>query len=392
MRVLPGKVESSTTGAAPMRGDFRYDDERHGPSSDPASPGHLLPQAGEGIARTAWVLSDGRAGHEVQSLGIAEALGLSPRLIRLAPRGLIAALAPFGPIDPREAKLLAPPYPDLVIACGRRTIPYLRHVKRASGGAVFTVYVNRPASRLGTADVIVAPRHDDLRGANVIAPLAPANRLTPQRLAEARATLDPRIAALPEPRVGLLIGGDSRHFRFSERDAARLLADVVAMLDQGWSVAATVSRRTPAGLVEALRKRLGDPHPTLADARATFSRAREKEARAFLWMGDGDNPYLSILAGSQALLVTADSVNMVAEAAATGAPVHVFEPEGGAAKIAAFLDALEQRGALRRWRGRLEHWRYEPLNETPAIAEEIARRYAAFHGSAPVLLHGPRAS
>ncbi|WP_018265690.1 mitochondrial fission ELM1 family protein [Methylosinus sp. LW4] len=375
--------------APPAGQDF---DERLGPSSDPVSRGHLLPQAGEGRARTAWVLSDGRAGHEVQSLGIAEALGLSPRLIRLAPRAFIAALAPFGPIDLREAKLLAPPYPDIAIACGRRTIPYLRHVKRASGGAVFTVYVNRPASGLGTADAIVAPRHDGLTGENVIAPLAPANRLTPQRLAEARAALDPRVATLPEPRVGLLIGGDSRHFRFSERDAERLLADVGAILDQGWSIAATVSRRTPAPLIEALRERLGGPHPTLADARATFSRAREKEARAFLWMGESENPYLSILAGAQALLVTADSVNMVAEAAATGAPIHVFEPEGGAAKIAAFLDALEQRGALRRWRGRLEHWRYEPLNETPAIAEEIARRFAAFHGAAPVLLHGSRAS
>ncbi|HEY8066406.1 MAG TPA: mitochondrial fission ELM1 family protein [Methylosinus sp.] len=375
---------------APPAGQYSH--ERHGPSSDPVSRGHLLPRAGEGRAQTAWVLSDGRAGHEAQSLGIADAIGLSPRLIRLAPHGLIAALAPFGPIDPREAKLFAPPYPDLVIACGRRTIPYLRHVKRASGGAVFTVYVNRPASGLGTADVIVAPRHDGLVGENVIAPLAPANRLTPQRLAEARGALDPRVAALPEPRVGLLIGGDSRHFRFSERDAERLLAAIGAMLDDGWNIAATVSRRTPARLVEALRARLGGAHPTLADARAAVSRARETETRAFLWAGDGENPYLSILAGSQALVVTADSVNMVAEAAATGAPVHVFEPEGGSAKIAAFLDALEQRGALRRWRGRLEHWRYEPLNETPAIAAEIARRYATFRQAAPVLLHGSRAS
>jgi len=369
--------------AAPPAG--QYFDERPGPSSDPASPGHLLPQAGEGRAprlrpASAWILSDGRAGHEVQSLGIAVALGLEPRLIRLVPRGLIAALAPFGPIDPREAKLLAPPYPDLVIACGRRTIPYLRHVKRASGGAVFTVYVNRPASGLGTADVIVAPRHDGLQGENVIAPLAPANRLTPQRLAAARAMLDPRVAALPEPRVGVLIGGDSRRFRYSARAAERLLAAVGALLDQGWSVAATVSRRTPAGLIEALRERLGGPHPTPLRG-ATLARAREKETRAFLWAGEGENLYLSILAGCEALLVTADSVNMVAEAAATGAPVHVFEPEGGAAKIAAFLDGLEDRGAVRRWRGRLEHWRYEPLNETRAIAAEIARRYALFRGA-----------
>jgi hypothetical protein len=73
---------------------------------------------------------------------------------------------------------------------------------------------------------------------------------------------------------------------------------------------------------------------------------------------------------------------MVAEAASTGAPVHVFAPDGGAAKIAAFLDGLEAHGAVRRWSGRPEYWRYEPLNETPSIAAEIARRYALFHGKA----------
>jgi hypothetical protein len=214
----------------------------------------------------------------------------------------------------------------------------------------------------------------------VIAPLAPPSRLTPEKLAEARAAPDPRVAALPEPRVGLLVGGDSRHFRFSDRDVAELAGIVEGLLAEGWSVAATVSRRTPERLAAALREALG-PHPTRL-RRATFSREREKETRgemrAFLWEGDGENPYLSILACSQALLVTADSVNMVGEAAGAGVPAHVFAPSGGAPKIAAFLDALEAQGAVRRWRGRLEHWRCEPLRETPAVAEAIGQAYVRF--------------
>jgi hypothetical protein len=368
---------------------------------------------GAGDIASAWILSDGRSGHEAQTLGLAEALGLRPRVIRLAPRGLFAAFSPFGPIDPRERGLVAPPFPDIVLACGRRTIPHLRHVKRASGGAVFTVYVNRPATGLRTADLIIAPRHDAFFGANVLTPPTPPVRVTPARLAAARAAPDPRIAALPAPVVGVLVGGDSRHFRFSQKDVAELATAVSGLMEEGWSIAATVSRRTPARLAEALRE-IATPSPTRGrrwpreagsdegpgrgqalstqpsrhgpSSDPTSSGhllphagegARPEAPRAFLWEGEGENPYFSILACSDALLVTGDSVNMASDAAATGAPVHVFAP-GGSPKLAAFLAGLESLGAVRRWAGRLEHWSYDAVDSTWELAESIARAYLRF--------------
>jgi hypothetical protein len=306
-----------------------------------------------------WIISDGFAGHEAQTLGIAQALGLEPQVRRIAPRALFAALAPFAPIDPRDLETIAPPYPDMAIAAGRRTIPYLRRVKRASRGRVFTVYVNAPAVGAGAADLIVAPRHDGYFAANVVAPVTPANRITPALLARLRKDPDPRVAALPKPRVALLIGGDNRHFRFTPADAGAL-ADIARKLAaQGAGLMASVSRRTPAGVATALRAAL-------------------EGAQCFLWDGTGDNPYFSMLANADHLIVTADSVNMVGEAAATGAPVHVFAPSGGHPKIAAYLEALEAHGAARPWRGELEEWRYEPLNSTPMIADAIASAYLTF--------------
>jgi mitochondrial fission protein ELM1 len=308
-----------------------------------------------------WVLSDGKAGHEAQTLGIARALGAPPQIRRVEPRKLFAALAPYGPIDPREAPAkrgspIAPPYPGVVIAAGRRTVPYLRQVRRASKGETFTVFVNDPKTGTSAADLIVAPRHDALEGENVIRPLTPANCITPSLLAAARRNPDSRIADLPTPRVALLIGGNSRHYRFMEGDAARLAEIARALIARGQSVMATTSRRTPAPVAQALRNAL-------------------QGAPAVLWDGAGKNPYLSMLATCETIVVTADSVNMLGEAATTGAPIYFYEPSGGHPKMTLYLEALAACGAARRWSAALEHWRYEPINSTPEIATAIARAY-----------------
>ena len=300
------------------------------------------------------VISDGLAGHDAQTIGIAEALGLTPDIRRVAPRGLYALLAPFGPPDPRDRDAFAPPYPDIAIAAGRRTIPALQRLKRASNGATFTVYVNAPATGLATADLIVAPLHDRLSGPNVIAPLTPPNRITPERLAAARAAPDPRVAALPCPRVAMLVGGLDRRLRFDVEAMAETHRIVRALLADGFSVMTTPSRRTPPLWRESLRDALWE------------------EPRGFFWKGDGENPYFSMLANADAILVTADSVNMIGEATATGAPVYAIRPKSPRRKIRDYLAALEGRGAIRDWSGTIEARTCARMNSTPMIAAAVA--------------------
>lgn len=322
-----------------------------------------------------WIFSDGKVGDEVQCLGIAEALGLLAEIRRVAPRPAYAWAMPYGPIDPREAagkpgSPLAPPFPDLAIAAGRRTVPYLRAVKRLSKGATFTAFIKDPYWSRRKMDLIVVPEHDRLAGKNVFATITPANRLHTWRLAAAWAAPDPQIATLPHPRVALILGGPSQHHRFENRDIGALKEIVAFVAQQGHALMVTPSRRTPAPLIEALAKTLAELPPDL-------------QGNILLWSGKGPNPYVSILAHADAIIVTGDSVNMVGEAVATGAPVHVYEPSGGHLKITAYLARLEALGAIRPWRGSLEDWRYPPLNATPLIAEEIARRYSVFRTRIP---------
>jgi len=306
---------------------------------------------------TAWILTDGKAGDEQPCIGVAEALGLSPAIRRVAPRPPFSWLMPWGPIDPREAPArpgspIAPPFPDLLIATGRRAVPYVRAVKAASGNRTFTVILKDPRTGPSAADLIWVPEHDGLRGPNVITTPTSPHRISAGRLAEARRDPDPRLASLPGRRVAVVAGGDSRHHRFSAGDIERFAGLVAQLAQSGVSLMITASRRTPAPLREALARLAAD-------------------GRGFFWDGTGENPYVPILALAEAVVVTADSANMVGEAAATGVPVLVFEPSGGHPKLRAFIAGLERHGAVKPFAGHLEAATYQPLDSTPRIAEAI---------------------
>lgn len=322
---------------------------------------------------TCWVITDGKIGDEVHCFGIAAALGLAPERRLVVPRAPWSWLAPYGPPGPRDwpgraGSPIAPPFPDIAIASGRRTVPYLRAVKRHSRGSTFTVFSKDPYRGNKTADVVYVPEHDRLRGDNVIATLTSPHRLTAQGFAAARRDPDPRLASLPAPRVAMVLGGPSGQYTFAARDAARLAAVTRTILDGGHSLMVTPSRRTPAFVTQAVVQ-------AAADAM--------RDGRAFVWNEEGDNPYLAILALADAILITGDSVNMIGESAMSGAPIHIVETSGGHPKMTWFIDRMVERGAARRWTGAIERFSYEPIDATPEIASGITRHYHAFRARQP---------
>ncbi|MCW6511146.1 mitochondrial fission ELM1 family protein [Lichenifustis flavocetrariae] len=320
------------------------------------------------VGTTSWVITDGKIGDEVHCFGIAEALGLSPERRLVEPRAPWSWMAPYGPVDwrdgpSRRSSPIAPPFPDIVIASGRRTVPYLLTVKRASRGRTFTVFSKDPYRGLKAADVIYVPEHDALRGDNVVTTLTSPHRLTAEGFKAARECPDIRLAPLQAPRVGFVLGGPSGQYKFKSEDAARLTGIAAQVLRNGYSVMVTPSRRTPDFVLAAFRETLG---PAL------------EEGRAFVWDGQGENPYMPILALSDAIVITGDSVNMIGEAAMSGVPIHIVESSGGHLKMTRFIDRMVEIGAARRWAGRIERFSYAPVDATPEIAEGVAARYHHF--------------
>jgi len=309
---------------------------------------------------TVWALHDGKIGMANQVRGLAEALDwpiTEKRVAIRAPWRYLPPslwLAPALALDPAGARL-EPPWPDIVIGCGRNSIVPARLVKRASGGRTFWVQVQDPRFARNEIDLIVAPRHDPAPGGNVFRTLGAVHRVTETKLAADKARWAPVFAALPRPLIAVLIGGDNNVYRLTEQSFGALCDRLVALAKSGVGLAITPSRRTADAQRAMLQKRLAD-------------------LPAYIWDGSGENPYFGMLGTADAILVTADSVSMISEAAATGKPVHIVELEGGSDKFARFHQAMREAGIIRPFNGTLETWHYTPLDDTARAAAEIRRR------------------
>ncbi|MGE4279484.1 MAG: mitochondrial fission ELM1 family protein [Magnetospirillum sp.] len=307
-----------------------------------------------------WVLADDRAGNVGQCLGVAEALG-RPFVVKDIRYAALAKLpnlvrgAGLMGVTPESRAALVAPWPQLVIAAGRRTAPVARWIKRQGGSRLVQIMDPGPGGR-AEFDLLAVPRHDGgLHGANVMEMTGAPHRVNAAKLAQAAEVWRPRFAALPRPWVGLIVGGDTRKRPFSPAMAADL-GRRVAALAQGGSILVTTSRRTSPAAEAAL-------FATIPEPRLTHS-----------WATGGDNPYFGLLALCDALVVTGDSVSMVSEACASPAPVYIYAPFGWVVAKHAHLHAdLYAQGYAKSLpdNGGLESWSHPPLNAACQVADAI---------------------
>jgi mitochondrial fission protein ELM1 len=287
---------------------------------------------------TLWVVSDGKPGHENQSLGLAEALGrqvtVTIHVIRLTPgESLLDRIRSAF----HQAKKL--PRPDLILGAGHTTHVALIALARRTGAPC--VVMMRPSLPAMFFDLCLVPLHD-LRGRageDVIATMGALNRVP---------------APADGPRDGrlMLIGGPSASHGWDGDAVLEAIGEILAASPGApWEL--TDSRRTPEGFRQALRERFPQltvfPHeetgPEWLPAR--LSRAGET------W-------------------VTEDSVSMIHEALSSGSkvgllPVPWKKPRG---RIARGLARLIVEGFVTTFRD----WReIRVLDHPPMVLREADR-------------------
>ncbi|GLK55322.1 hypothetical protein JOD31_000243 [Methylopila capsulata] len=332
----------------------------------------------------ALALSDGVAGHDRITLGVLTAIArrqaVETRRLALRARGggsrgwerLQARLMPFDRFWPgrfdapaeREGTVaqLASERFDLVVATGPSISAATIALARATRAR--SIYFGFPKLPiLAEFDVLLRPDPVRLRRGVVV--LRPSE-IDPDGLPPARRGADRR-------RVALLLGGTTKHHTFSEQDFAQLGALVRGLVDEGMEVVVSNSRRTPAAGFDRF---VAEMEPIGGAVRVIDFRSAGLMSNLEAYAAD-------------AVIVTADSMSMIAEAIAARRPTVVARPDGyrvprrDAAEIAvhvrrglafeADLSDLARMG----WVGRLD--RLSVLTEHPLdqLAEAIKRALPA---------------
>ena len=309
------------------------------------------------------ILTDGKIGDLVQCRGVSAALAEPANISEAVVKpGWITSLPlPYMPLSAvdRQSSFMNTDA-DMIIASGRRTVPYLRALKGRPGKSCFVVFLKDPTLHHDVADLIWAPEHDQLSKPNAISTPTSPHTLTKEKLTVARKSAASRFTEFGSPNIGLFLGGNTKSVSWPESSRQKLVA-TLKTLPKDTNVLVTASRRTPDALLSSVRIALEGFNSTIW--------ADEKT--------DGPNPYLEMLSWCDRLIVTGDSHNMVSEALVSGRPVHVFRPDDLHSKMHRFLDGLEATGLVQDISEGFDKAKGTPVDATPEICAEILRRYKA---------------
>jgi len=262
-----------------------------------------------------WLLCGNKAGDNNQLLALADALGWPYEIKRMVYQPYELLVGRFGAtlagIDRKHSAGLVPPWPDLILTAGRRNEPvalWIREKAAKAGHRVKIVHVGRPWAPLERFDLIVTtPQYFLPDATNILHLTLPLHRLTQQALQTEAQAWRAKVW-VPPPYIAVMVGGDSGPYPFDDNTAQRLGKEASELARQKEaSLLVTTSARTTESAAEALEQ------------------AIEVPAQVFRWRpGVNENPYLGFLALADEIIVTGDSMSMLAEACATGKPVHIF--------------------------------------------------------------------
>lgn len=310
--------------------------------------------------KTCWILTEGIAGTENQCLGVAEALGVTPVVKRIKLRFPWKQLSPWlgwghqHALTP-DSSTISAPWPDLLIASGRKSIGAALHIKKQNKNKTFLVQIQDPRFRNSSFDLIIVPQHDPSRGDNIFVTTSSLNRVTNQKIQSEIVKWSDKFINISKPCVAVLIGGNSRAHVMTTEKALLLSDQLYSLAEQGIGLLVTASRRT-------------------GEENSNILKSKLNHKNIYFWDGNGENPYFAFLGLANYIIVTEDSASMTSDALATGKPVYIAKLDGGTSRFDLMHRLLQEQGFTRPFTGALETWSYAPPNDTLKAAQEIERR------------------
>jgi mitochondrial fission protein ELM1 len=267
-----------------------------------------------------WILTGERQGDNRQLFALAEALCL-PYEAKPLTYNMLRHIGQFRGermlhLTRQSRRTLAPPWPDVVIGLGYENVPVSRYIRRRSGGRTRLVQIGNPRTAIDDIDlVITTPQYPKSQASNVLRLPFPIGN--PVQAATATREEEEWLRSFARPRRLVAVGGSTRQWKIDGAELGRAIRYLQGLsANDGGSVIAVTSRRTPPAIKRLLEERLMGERDAVVD---NFPR------------------FAVLLARCDECFVTADSVSMLSEAILSGKPVAMIP-------------------IARSLRGRIGHW------------------------------------
>ena len=290
-----------------------------------------------------WALTDGRPGSDNQTIAVAEKLGnYQNHRIEFGP----AADLPNFLLSTSDLGILTKlekPWPDLIIAAGRRLARVSRMIKKDSPTTKL-IQLMWPGTGAKDFNLIFAPEHDNLKPrANLITTIGAPNLMTQEVLKASAEKWQHRIP-IERPAIAMLVGN-------IKLDECQKLINMVNNLTGYLMI--TTSRRTNPEITEALETNI------------------HHQRYFHKWSSTAENPYLGFIALADFVIVTEDSTSMISEALTAGKPTYIFSCDTNE-KHKRFSASLINSNKACLFNGEnLQTYNYQPLNTLQMITQTI---------------------
>lgn len=238
-------------------------------------------------------------------------------------------------LDPDSYRALIGRAPDIVISCGSK-LSAVNHILSRQNNAKSVVIMRPSFPEIGRFDLVVMARHDrPPRRKNVVITEGALNLVNEKYLqGQAKAFRQLTHADDSKKTLGLLVGGDTKNFRLQEPSLKMVIKALKETAEESdGQVLVTTSRRTPQQIESQIKEEFG-----------TWPRC------SYLVIASQNNipeAVGGILALSDIVVVSPESISMVSEAANSGKHVLVFESGPLDPKHREFLDNFAARGYIK---------------------------------------------
>ena len=269
------------------------------------------------------------------SLALVFSSGISSGLesifkVKYSCQGCLFCLSHF--LDKKSYQDLLKTKPDIIISCGSSLAP-VNFIFRSETLAKSIVILKPSILSTKRFDLVIMPKHDNPpKRKNIVITEGALNLINPQYLKEKEneliKALDGKLK-IDLSYLGLLVGGDTKNFRLDKETIYEVIRQIKSLAEElNFQILVTTSRRTPFEIEQLLKKEFKDYPPC-----RLLIIANERNLPSALG---------GILSLSKIIIVSAESISMISEAASAKKYVLVFEASGLDKKHKRFLEFFRE--------------------------------------------------